>query len=322
MSVFEKIKSELNKEATAILTLIDQLDQAQVEKAFDLMKNCEGKVVLTGIGKAGIIARKISATLASTGTTSIFLHAAEGIHGDLGMLSKKDVVLAVSNSGNTGEILTIIPFIKFTGIPLISITGNLDSQLAKASDAVLCTKVDNSLEPLGMVPTASTTVALALGDALAIALLDDKEFSLKDFALFHPGGAIGKRLLLRVKDLMHLGDEMPLVFKDTSMQEAILEMTGKKLGCTLVMDSDERCLGIITDGDLRRQLQAKGVDLIKLPASDCMTSNPKHIASSALAVEALSLMQKHSITALPVINDNGKAEGILHMHDLIRAGVV
>lgn len=322
MSIFEKIKSELNKEATAILTLIDHLDQAQVEFAFELMKGCRGKVVLTGIGKAGIIARKISATLASTGTSSIFLHAAEGIHGDLGMLSKKDVVLAVSNSGNTGELLAIIPFIKFIGVPLISITGNASSQLAKASDAVLCTKIDNSLEPLGMVPTASTTVALALGDALAIALLDEKEFSLADFALFHPGGAIGKRLLLRVEDLMHTGSEMPCVLPITPMQEAILEMTGKKLGCALVMDSEERALGIITDGDLRRQLQNKGVELLNLPAKQCMTANPKHIASYALAMEALSLMEKYSITVLPVISSDGKAEGILHMHDLIRAGVV
>lgn len=322
MNIYDYVKEELKKEASAILNLAEGLNKIELQKAFELLKNCQGKVVLTGIGKAGIIARKISATLASTGTTSIFLHAAEGIHGDLGMLSKQDLVLAISNSGNTPEILAIIPFIKFIGIPLVAITGNEGSQLAKAADAVLSTKVDASSEPLGMVPTASTTVALALGDALAIALLKDKEFSLNDFARFHPGGAIGKRLLLKVKDLMHKGEELPKVKGDTSMKDAILEMTSKKLGCTIVEDDDGAVLGIITDGDLRRQLQKKGNELLKFKAMDCMTQNPKHIDEEALAVKALALMEEYSITMLPVISKGGKALGILHMHDLIRAGVV
>lgn len=322
MSIFATIKEELLKEASAISTVAEALDEAQVEKAFRLLRDCQGKVVLTGIGKAGIIARKISATLASTGTGSIFLHAAEGIHGDLGMLCKQDVVMAISNSGNTSEMLAIIPFIRFIGVPLISLTGNPDSQLAKASDAVLCTTVDAELEPLGMVPTASTTVALAMGDALAIALLKDKNFSLSDFARFHPGGAIGKRLLLKVKDLMHQGPELPKVMDNTPLMESILEMSSKKLGCTLVEDAKGIMLGIITDGDLRRQIQQKEDKLLSYPAKDCMTANPKATKPDELAVNALNLMEEFSITMLPVVDDEGRAVGMLHMHDLIRAGVV
>lgn len=322
MKIYASIKAELLKEASAITKVAEALDPVATEKAFRLLHECSGKVVVTGIGKAGIIARKISATLASTGTSSIFLHAAEGIHGDLGMLSRQDLVLAVSNSGNTSELLAIIPFIKFIGVPLISLTGNLSSQLAKASDAVLSTKVDADLEPLGMVPTASTTVALALGDALAIALLKEKNFSLSDFARFHPGGAIGKRLLLRVKDLMHQGEELPRVLDTSSLMESILEMSSKKLGCTLVEDVQGQLLGIITDGDLRRQIQAKQSELLSYCARDCMTVNPKAAHPDDLAVAALSLMEQYSITMLPVIDTSGKALGILHMHDLIRAGVV
>jgi len=322
MKIINTIKDELLKEASAITTVAEALDPAQVEKAFELLNSCRGKVVLTGIGKAGIIARKISATLASTGTSSIFLHAAEGIHGDLGMLSKEDVVLAVSNSGNTSEMLAIIPFIKFIGIPLISLTGNPESQLAKASDAVLSTKVDANLEPLGMVPTSSTTVALAMGDALAIALLKQKNFSLNDFARFHPGGAIGKRLLLKVKDLMHQGPDLPRVSEETSLMDSILEMSSKKLGCTAVENKADKLVGIITDGDLRRQIQQKQNDLLSYKAKDCMTPNPKSAHPDELAVIALHLMEQHSITMLPVTDAEGRIVGMLHMHDLIRAGVV
>lgn len=320
--IYESIKGELEKEASAIRKVAEALDPTQVEIAFKLLRDCQGKIVVTGIGKAGIIARKISATLASTGTTSIFLHAAEGIHGDLGMLSREDLVLAISNSGNTPEMLAIIPFIKFIGIPLVSLTGNPDSQLAKASDAVLSTKVDADLEPLGMVPTSSTTVTLALGDALAIALLKDKNFSLHDFARVHPGGAIGKRLLLKVKDLMHSGNALPRVLSDTPMREAILEMTSKKLGSTIVEDNRGLMIGIITDGDLRRQLQVKGDSLLRHSAEDCMTKNPKCAHCDDLAAAALAHMEEHSITMLPIVDSNGKAVGLLHMHDLISAGVV
>jgi arabinose-5-phosphate isomerase len=322
MNIYDSIREELLKEASAITSAAEALDPYQLEKAFSLLRDCQGKVVVTGIGKAGIIARKISATLASTGTTSIFLHAAEGIHGDLGMLSREDLVLAVSQSGKTPEMLAIIPFVKFIGIPLISLTGDPQSLLAKASDAVLSTKVDAELEPLGMVPTSSTTVALALGDALAIALLKDKNFSLQDFARVHPGGAIGKRLLLKVSDLMHKDDALPRVSMDTSMRDAILIMTSKKLGCTLVDDHRGLMRGIITDGDLRRQLQSKGDELLMHTAGDCMTRNPKSAKAEDLAAAALAFMEEHSITMLPILEDSGKAIGLLHMHDLISAGVV
>ena len=322
MSVKDRVKQELLKEADAIRLMAEKLDSGQLETAFELLNNCLGKVVLTGIGKAGIIARKISATLASTGTSSIFLHAAEGIHGDLGMLSKEDLVIAVSNSGNTPEILAIIPFIRFHEIPLISITANIDSQLAKASDALLLTRVDASLEPLGMVPTASTTAALAMGDALAIALVNERNFSLQDFALFHPGGVIGKRILLKVKDLMHTGSALPKVAQNASLMDAILEMSSKKLGCTIVESESGQILGIITDGDLRRQIQNRKADLLSCSAQECMTPQPKWIDPEALAVSALNIMQKHSITVLIVADAAKKIQGILHMHDLIKAGVV
>ena len=322
MTVIDTVKTELIKEADAILAMAENLDSAQIEKAFQLLSKCRGKVVLTGIGKAGIIARKISATLESTGTSSVFLHAAEGIHGDLGMISKEDTVIAVSNSGNTPELLAIIPFIRFHEIPLISITANADSQLAKASDALLLTRVDKELEPLGMVPTASTTAALAMGDALAIALLNERNFSLQDFALFHPGGVIGKRLLLKVEDLMHTGAALPKVSEQASLMDAILEMSGKKLGCTIVEENSGKLLGIITDGDLRRQIQNKKADILSCSAQQCMTPNPKSITPYALAVSALNLMQKHSITVLIVADASKKVLGILHMHDLIKAGVV
>ncbi len=214
------------------------------------------------MGKTGIIARKISATLASTGTTSIFLHAAEGIHGDLGMIESGDVVIAVSNSGNTQELINLIPFLKFKYVPIIAITGEPNSQLAKNSDVVLNCHIPKELEPLGLVPTASTTVALAVGDALAIALLKHKNFQLKDLAKFHPGGTIGKKLLLRVSDLMHSGKELPVIEEKAKMSEAIMEMTSKKLGCTAVTNKDGKLTGMITDGDLRRQLHSKGNSLL------------------------------------------------------------
>ncbi len=322
MNIPQLIHQELILEADALRSIAERLDKQQVQKAFDLLSECKGRVVLTGIGKAGIIARKISATLASTGTSSIFLHAAEGIHGDLGMLSKDDVVIAVSYSGTTAEILAIIPFIKFIGVPMISITGNLSSPLAEASDAVLDAAVDPNSEALGMIPTSSTTVALAFGDALAIALLKSKNFSLSDFAKFHPGGSIGKKLLLKVQDLMHQGEDLPRVQQDTPMMNAILEMTTKKLGCTIVEAPSGFLRGIITDGDLRRALQNFGGDIIHQSASACMTANPKSCHPEDLAVSALNLMEKHSITMLPVVDSQGCPVGLLHMHDLIKAGVV
>ncbi|MBW6514956.1 MAG: KpsF/GutQ family sugar-phosphate isomerase, partial [Candidatus Syntrophosphaera sp.] len=318
MSIIGQLQQELKLEAEAILRVAEQLDPAQAEKAFQILKDCQGKVVLTGVGKAGIIARKVSATLASTGTTSIFLHAAEGIHGDLGMLQPADVVMAISHSGNTQELLSIIPFIKFIGIRLIALTGNVQSPLAQAADAVLDCSIPAEYEALGMVPTSSTTVALALGDALAILLLKEKNFSLADFARFHPGGNIGKKLLLKVRDLMHSGEELPQVAESETMSGVILEMTSKKLGCAAVVDEDQRLAGMITDGDLRRQIQLKQENLLSHSARECMTPKPKRCQPDELAAEALNLMERHQITMLPVVDSDDRVVGMLHMHDLVR----
>jgi arabinose-5-phosphate isomerase len=322
MNIREIVINELKLEASAILKVAEQLQPDSLEKAFQLLTNCTGKVVLTGIGKTGIIARKISATLASTGTTSIFLHAAEGIHGDLGMISPEDVVIAVSNSGNSQELVSIIPFLKFNHVPIIALTGSLTSQLATNADAVLDCSVPTEYEPLGLVPTSSTTVALAVGDALAIALMRHKDFQLQDFARFHPGGTIGRKLLLTVADLMHSGEFLPVVKSTASMSEAIMEMTSKKLGCTAVIGDDEKLCGMITDGDLRRQLHNKGNALLSFMARDCMTANPKHLHPDDLAVNALNLMESHKITMLPVLDGNDIPVGMLHMHDLVKAGVI
>ncbi len=322
MTLKEIVAHELELEASAILRVAQQLDESNLQKAFDLLLSCKGKIVLTGIGKTGIIARKISATLASTGSSSIFLHAAEGIHGDLGMIDPSDVVIAVSNSGNTHELVSIIPFLKFASIPIIALTGNYSSQLALAADAVLDCSVPKESEPFGVVPTSSTTVALAVGDALAIALLKHKNFREEDFARYHPGGTIGKKLLLRVADLMHSGENLPIVSENENMSNVILEISSKKLGCTAVINEAGLLVGMITDGDLRRQLLEKGNTLLNYPAVDCMTKAPKSITSSELAVSALTLMEEYKITMIPVINGNAQPIGMLHMHDLIQAGVI
>lgn len=322
MNIMNEIVRELKLEANAILNMAKNLDPEDVNFAFKLLEECEGKVVLTGIGKAGIVARKISATLASTGTASIFLHAGEGNHGDLGMIQPTDVVIAISNSGNTQELLSIVPYLQFIGVPLIVFTGNLESPLADASDALLDCSVPAGSEPLGMVPTASTTAALALGDAFAVVLLKKRGFSMEDFARFHPGGTIGKKLLLKVEDLMHAGEELPLVREDTPMSEVIVEMTSKKLGCAAVAGKDSHLAGMVTDGDLRRLIQTHGGDIMAKTAQECMTRDPKRAHASDLAVSALALMEKHQITMLPVVDDADMPIGMLHMHDLIRAGVV
>ncbi|MBL7148519.1 MAG: KpsF/GutQ family sugar-phosphate isomerase [Candidatus Cloacimonetes bacterium] len=320
MNIIEFVKKELNLEAEAIKKVAERIDE-NAEKAVDLLFNCQGKVIVTGMGKTGIIARKIAATFSSTGTTAIFLHAAEGIHGDLGILQKDDVVIAVSNSGNTPELVSIIPYIKFNKIPLIAITGNINSKLAKNSDVVIDCYVPKEYEPFGLVPTASTTVALALGDAIAVALLKKKDFKESDFARFHPGGTIGKKLIYQVKDLMHSGKENPLVQNNVKMDNAILEMTSKGLGCTNVIDNDGKLVGVVTDGDLRRFL-SKGYTNLNILVTEAMTVNPKHTSPETLAVEALNLMEENKITMLPVVNESNEPVGMLHMHDLIDAGVV
>jgi arabinose-5-phosphate isomerase len=324
MDIIQFVKNELKLEAKAISEVAERIDE-NTEKAIELICCCTGKIIVTGMGKTGIIARKIAATLTSTGTTAIFLHAAEGIHGDLGTLGNNDVVIAISNSGNTQELVSIIPFIKFRKIPIIALTGNKQSQLATNSDVVIDCNVPKEYEPFGVVPTSSTTVALAVGDALSIALLKKKNFREEDFAEFHPGGTIGKRLLLKVKDLMHSDDKNPVVSCTDKMDTAILEMTSKGLGCTNVTDKTGKLAGIITDGDLRRELSRElknNRNILQENAEIVMTKNPKTANPENLAVDALNLMEDNKITMLPVINEIGVPVGMLHLHDLINAGII
>ena len=311
----------LETEAQSILALAERLDHG-VALAAEILLRCEGKVVLTGLGKSGLIARKIAATFASTGTPAFFLHAAEGIHGDIGMIMKGDVVLAVSNSGETEELLKLLPIIKRMALKLIVLTGNPDSTLARAGDVVLNVGVKEEGCPLGLSPMASTTSALAMGDALAVVLLERKGFREEDFALRHPGGALGRRLLLRVHDLMHSGTDVPAVDQETPIKETLLEITSKRLGVTGVVDAKGELVGIITDGDLRRALARQG-DIFRLSAKDLMTKGPKTIAPDALAATAVAIMEQHSITSLFVLEQGiKKPAGIVHLHDLLKAGIV
>ena len=320
MNFKELIKKEMTLSAEAVLTATQRITP-DIERVVSIICDCTGKLVTIGMGKSGLIARKISATFASTGTTSIYLHPAEGIHGDLGMLQKGDVVLAMSNSGNTSEIISIIPFIKFNNIPLIAITGNLDSTLAKNATCVIDCSIDKGIEPFGLVPTASTTVQLVIGDALAVAVLTKKGFKINDFALFHPGGTIGRKMLLQISDIMHTNEQNPVVKDTANMQEALLEMTSKGLGCTNIISSENKLLGILTDGDLRRFL-AKGILDLKCSVVEVMTKDPKSMNPETLAVEALNFMEKFKITMLPIVDNKNEPVGLLHMHDLIKSGVV
>jgi arabinose-5-phosphate isomerase len=311
----------LEIEANAILALIDRLDQ-RFEQAVALLDGCQGRVVVTGMGKSGIIGRKIAATLASIGVPSVFLHPAEGIHGDLGMVSRGDLVIALSNSGETEEILKILPAIKRLGVPMISLTGNVESMLAKNSDVVLDVSVKEEACPLDLAPTASTTATLALGDALAMALLEHKGVRPEDFARFHPGGALGKRLLLTVEEVMHGDKAIPTVSPTAPLRDVIVEISSKKLGVTTIVDDSGRLRGVITDGDLRRLLGKGGDDLLDRPAEAVMSPHPKVISRTALAAEAVGLMERHSITVLIVTDAEQRVEGVVHLHDLLKAGVV
>jgi arabinose-5-phosphate isomerase len=319
--ILERAKEVLKIEARGISALGERLD-GRFLQAIELLYTCQGKVVVTGMGKSGIICRKIASTLASTGTPSFFLHAGEGIHGDLGMVMKGDVILAVSNSGETEEILKLIPHFKLNGLKLIVMTGRLDSTLAKAGDVVLDVGVREEACPLGLAPTASTTAALAMGDALGVVLLEKKEFKEQDFARRHPGGILGRKLLLRVEDLMKKGDEIPLVREETPMKEALFEITSKRLGFTGVVDIEGHLVGVITDGDLRRGLEKKG-DIFRLKAAELMTRNPKAIAGEMLAAEAVAVMEQFPITSLFILDrESRKPIGVIHLHDIIKAGIV
>ncbi len=317
----KRAREVLNIEAQGILSLIQRLDESFV-RAVELLHSCEGKIVVTGLGKSGLICRKIAATLSSTGTPSLFLHAGDGVHGDLGMIMKGDVVLAVSNSGETDEILKFLPIIKRLGLKLIVITGNPNSTLSRAGDVILNAAVKEEACPLGLSPTASTTAALAMGDALAVTLLEKKGFKEEDFALRHPGGILGRKLILQVEDLMHRGAELPVVQEETPMKETLLEITSKRLGVTGVVDGRGNLIGVVTDGDLRRGLESKG-DIFRLKAKDLMTRNPKTIPADALAARAVAMMEQHSITSLFILADGGRRPvGIVHLHDLLKAGII
>lgn len=320
MDIVKFIKKEMRNEASAISESATKIDN-QVKSIVNLLLECKGKTVLSGMGKMGIIARKISATLTSTGTTSIFLHAAEGNHGDLGMLTKGDIIIILSYSGQTSEILSMIPYLKFLNIPIIAITGQINSSLAKYADFVLDCSVKKEYEPFGIVPTASTIVALSIGNAISTALLKKRSFKEDDFARFHPGGSIGKKLLLKVKDLMHKDKENPLLLQNAKMDEVLIEMTSKGLGCTNLVDENNFLTGIITDGDLRRII-TKDKDFLTKQATDFMTKSPKTTTPSTLAIRALEIMETFKITMLPVIDKDNKSLGIIHMHDLINAGII
>ena len=319
--ILEEAKRVIRVEAEALVSLAESLD-GEFEKAVNLILATPGRVVVTGMGKSGLICQKIASTMASTGTPAFFLHPAEGIHGDLGMIMKGDVVIAVSHSGETEEVLRILPTIKRLGAQLIAISGNRSSTLAKAGDVFLDIAVKEEACPLGLAPTASTTATLAMGDALAVALLVKRGFRAEDFALFHPGGSLGKKLLLRVEDLMHRHDSIPLVGADTLMREALFEMTSKGLGIVGVLDEQGSLVGVITDGDLRRALE-KGTDIINMAAGMLMIRNPKRIEAAELAAKALQRMEQYVITSLFVFENerSEKPVGIIHLHDLLKAGL-
>ena len=310
----------LRLEAAAVAALEARLD-ADFVGACELLLSCRGRIVVTGMGKSGIIAKKIAATLASTGSPALFLHPAEGSHGDLGMLTRQDCLLALSNSGETAELLAILPVVKRLAVPLIAMTGNPQSTLAHSAAVHLNCAVAREACPLNLAPTASTTATLAMGDALAMALLQARGFSADDFALSHPGGSLGKRLLLRVQDVMHRGTSLPKVRADTPLCEAVLEISSKGLGMTAVVDAEDRVLGIFTDGDLRRAF-ARRQDIWEQPMAELAHAKPATIIAEALAAEALALMENNRIGALLVTDGEARLVGALNMHDLLRAGIV
>ena len=319
-ATLRRARRVLAVEAAAVKALAGRLDDA-FERAVAILAQCAGKVVVTGMGKSGHICRKIAATMTSTGTPAVFLHAAEAAHGDAGVFVKGDAVVALSGSGETEEIVRLLPLVKRLDLPLVALTGGAKSTLARAADVVLDVSVAEEACPLGLAPTASTTAALALGDALAVALFERKRFRAEDFAVLHPGGALGRRFL-KVADLMHGGDALPLVQLTTPFRDTLVEITSKRLGVTGVVDGTGNLAGIITDGDLRRALE-RIADVRASVAADIMTRHPKVVTAGALAERALALMERHSITSLFILEEDGaRPVGVLHLHDLLKAGVV
>jgi len=321
MTVIEEARRVIRVEALALSAMADRIDSS-FERAIDLILASAGRVIVSGMGKSGLVGQKIASTMASTGTPAFFLHPAEGIHGDLGMIMKGDVVIAISNSGETEEILKILPSVKRLGAHLVAMSGNPESNLARSGDVFLDVSVSEEACPLGLAPTASTTATLAMGDALAVALLVSRGFKAEDFAIFHPGGSLGKKLILRVEDLMHSGDAVPLVQEDTLMKEALFVITDKGLGVTGVCDASGALKGVITDGDLRRSLE-KGFDILNQRAIEIMKHNPLRIKRSELAAAALQIMEQRAITSLFVFeNDQSQAPcGVIHLHDILKAGI-
>jgi len=316
----ETARKVLEIEAEAIRELIPRIDES-FDRAIAILLSCAGRVVATGMGKSGIIAQKISATLASTGQSSFFLHPAEAIHGDLGRIVKGDVVVALSNSGDTEEILGLLPWLKRLGVPIVAMTGSPRSPLGQAADVHLDVSIRTEACPLGLAPTASTTAALAMGDALSMALLEQRGFTVEDFAVLHPGGRLGKKLL-RVEDVMHVGDAVPRVLPGTHMKDVLFEMTRKRLGLTTVADEDGTLRGIISDGDLRRQMERHGYSLLDRTAEECMTLRPALVGRRELATKALDEMERRKITSLLIVDGNGRVEGVLHLHDLWKTEMI
>ncbi len=314
-------KKVLRIEAEAVAALAERLN-SDFEKAIEIIFNSKGRVVVTGMGKSGLIGKKIAATLASTGTPSFFLHPAEASHGDLGMVTSRDVIIAISNSGETEELIDLLPVLKRFNVSLISMTGSPSSTLAKNSDVNLNISVKAEACPFGLVPTSSTTATLAMGDALAVAILTKKGFKEEDFANYHPGGSLGKRLLIKVKDLMHTEEALPVISPFVNMTQAVIEISSKRLGITIIADENKKILGVITDGDLRRGIEKWGKDLFDMKPTDIMIKNPKTILEYELATKALSIMERYSITSLVVPDDFGAAKGIIHIHDILKKGIV
>ena len=321
--IIEQAQKVLAVEAQAIERLIPRIDEHFI-KAIELLLDCKGRVIVTGMGKSGLVGKKIAATLASTGTPSFFLHPAEGIHGDLGMVTADDVVISLSNSGETTEVVSILPIIKRIGASIIAMCGNSQSTMALNADVFIDVSVDEEACPLGLAPTASTTATLAMGDAIAVVLLSKRKFSPEDFALFHPGGSLGRKLLLTVENVMHSGEDNPIVSAETNVKEALFVMTSKGLGATAVVDQSGCLLGILTDGDIRRGLET-GHQFLEESVVNIMTKTPKTITADKLAAAALSIMEKNKprpITVLPVVDKNNFVIGIVHLTDLLRQGVV
>ncbi|MFC1769656.1 SIS domain-containing protein [Nitrospirota bacterium] len=321
LDLLEEARRVLKVEADAINRMSVRLDEG-FSRAVELIHSSQGRVIITGMGKSGLIGKKIAATFASTGTPAFSMHPGEASHGDLGMVTKEDIIIAISNSGETEEVLALLPFINSFGLLLITMTGNTSSSLASAADVNLDVSVECEACSLDIVPTASTTATLAMGDALAVALLKSRGFREEDFAAFHPKGTLGKKLLLRVEDVMRSGDDMPIISLDTPMEKAVIEISSKRLGMTTVLDSEGRLSGIITDGDLRRGIEKSGKGFFDLKAGEAMISAPKSVSSGELAAKALAVMEKHSITALVVINGDNIPKGIIHIHDVLREGLV